>query len=380
MKTLQAIVELAQASPPGEVLALATVVKTRGSAYRRPGARMLVTPAGRSAGLISGGCLDGDVRERAQAVLASGRPCLVTYDSRSPADIVFGLGLGCSGIVQVLLEPVTAGDPAGLLAFLTACVNRRQVGRIATIFHETSAYLASRVLRWPDGALTSTCADDVVAAALLQLWQESASRRTALREMVLPDGQTAGVLLEAITPPVALTIFGAADDALPVAHLAKSIGWHVTVIDARPAYATPERFPTADAVHCLRPGALSESPQIVLTPESMVMIMTHHFNHDRDLLRFLLPRPPCYLGILGPKARTARLLEELAEEGLRFPDDTLAKIHGPAGLDLGAETPEEIAISIIGEMQSVLAQRGGGALRDRNAPIHDPVDQPIPLA
>ena len=188
------------------------------------------------------------------------------------------------------------------------------------------------------------------------------------------------MLIETVAPPVPLTIFGAGDDAIPLAQAAKLIGWHVTVIDARPAYATPERFPTADAVHCLRPEALLSSPHVVFPPETMAMIMTHNFTHDLELLRVLLPRPLRYLGALGPKSRTQRLLDALADAGVTFPDEALARLHGPAGLDIGAETPEEIAISIHGEMQAVLAQRNGGALRDRTAPIHDPVDQSFTTA
>ena len=376
MKTIQAIVELASTARPGDVLAMATVVKVRGSAYRRPGARMLMV-AGRTAGMISGGCLENDVRERAHEVIATGKPILVTYDSTAPDDIIFGLGLGCNGIVQVLLEPLIAGDDGNVLALLAACVARRQPGRIATIFQSEKIPLAARVLRWTDGRVTSTCNDPAVSAALAQALQENAARRNAVRDLEMPDGTSAGVLIETIAPPLPLTIFGAGDDAIPLAQMAKLLGWHVTVIDARPAFATPARFPDADAVHCLRPEALLDSARAVLSPESMVMMMTHNFAHDRALLRALLPRPLRYLGILGPKSRTQKLLDELAEEGVTFPEGNLARIHGPAGLDIGAETPEEIAVSIIGEMQAVLAQRIGGALRDRNAPIHDPVDQTL---
>ncbi len=380
MKTIQALVELAHTAPSSEVLAMATVVKVRGSAYRRPGARMLMLPDGRVAGMISGGCLENDARERCRKVMATGKPMLVTYDSTAPEDIVFGLGLGCNGIVQVLIEPVIAGDERGLLAFFGACLARRQPGRIATVFQSDTLALGTRMMRWPDGSVTSNFNDPAVSAALTRAFHETAARRAVLRQIELPEERTAGVFLETVAPPVALTIFGAADDAIPVAHLAKSIGWHVTVIDARPAYATAERFPDVDAVHCLRPEALLASPHFVLPPDSLVMIMTHSFTRDRELLRVLLPRAPRYVGLLGPKARTTRLLDELAEEGVVFPEENLARLHGPAGLDLGAETPEEIAVSIVGEMQAVLAGRGGGGLRDRTAPIHDPADQAFSVA
>ncbi len=375
IKTIQAILELAGKARAGEILALATVVNVRGSAYRRPGARMLVTSDGRSAGMISGGCLENDARERAQEVMAAGTPRLVTYDSTAPADIIFGLGLGCTGIVQVLIEPLTARDEGDFLAFLSACVARRQVGRVATVFQSDDFPLGARLLRWPDGRVTSTCGDDALSAALLQAFLETAPIRTAGRRVELPNGRAARVLIEAIAPSPSLTIFGAADDAVPVAQLAKLLGWHVTVIDARPAYATPERFPTADEVLCLRPELLPASPRFVLPPDSMMLIMTHNYTHDRALLRVLLPRATRYVGILGPRARTESLLQELAGEGITFTGEAVARLHGPAGLDVGAETPEEIAVSIVGEMQAVLAQREGGALRDRTGPIHEPTDQ-----
>ncbi len=373
MKTLQAIVELAARARPGEVLAMATVMKVRGSAYRRPGARMLMDSAGRTAGMISGGCLENDACERARAVLATGRPVLVTYDSTAPEDIIFGLGLGCNGIVQVLIEPLTVGEENGLLAFFAACVARRQTGRIATIFQSENVPIGARVLRWPDGRATSTCDDPAISAALIQVLVENAARRHAVRVIGYADGR-AGVLLETVAPPQPLTIFGAGDDAIPLAQAAKLLGWHVTVMDARPAYATAARFPMADAVLCEKPEALGSHSQAVFPPEAMVMIMTHSFTRDLTLLRALLPRDLRYLGILGPKSRTLRLLDALADDGVTFPAKNLARLHGPAGLDIGAETPEEIAVSIIAEMQAVLSQRPGGALRHRNAPIHDPVD------
>lgn len=173
---------------------------------------------------------------------------------------------------------------------------------------------------------------------------------------------------------LAFTLEEGGNRAMAQAPAAKSIGWHVTVVDARPAYATAERFPNADAVHCLPPEALLTSPHVVIPPESMVMIMTHRFMHDRDLLRVLLPRAPRYIGVLGPKSRTERQLGELTDEGVAFPEANLARLDGPAGVDIGAETPEETAVSTIGEMQAVLALRDGGALRDRT-PIHDPTEQ-----
>lgn len=377
MKTIQAIVELARGSHPDKPLAMATVVNVRGSAYRRPGARMLLTPGGRTAGMISGGCLENDARERCRRVLETGTPTLTTYDSTAPEDIVFGLGLGCNGVVEVLFEKLAPGDERGLLPFLGACVTRRQAGRIATVFRSASIAAGSRLLRWPDGSVTTSFEDPVLASALTEAFREADARRNAICAVTLPDGRNAEVLLECVTPPVSLTVFGAADDAIPVVNLAKSLGWHVTLIDPRSAYATRARFPAADAVHCLPPESFLASPQIVIAPDSLAIVMTHNFNHDVNILRALLPLRLRYLGLLGPKSRTGRLLDRLREEGVAVSEEVAGFVHGPTGLDIGAETPEEIAVSIVAEMQAVVSKRSGGALRDREAPIHDPVETPV---
>jgi xanthine/CO dehydrogenase XdhC/CoxF family maturation factor len=357
--------------------ALATVVYVKGSAYRRPGARMLVTASGRSAGMISGGCLEDDVREHARAVMAKGEPRLVTYDTTSPADIVFGLGLGCNGVVKVLIEPIAPGGECELLTFLAVCHDRRQSGRIATIFAAeeapASARLGARLLRWPAGDLTANFQDPALRAMLLKAMAETDGRRAAIRRLPLPDGGRLGVLLETIAPPVSLLVCGAGDDAVPLVQFATQLGWHVTVADARPAYAQSARFPRAAAVICARPEDMTD--HIAVNPETIAMIMTHSFARDKELLRFLLPRKCRYVGILGPRVRTQRLVDELAQEGTRFDEESLSRLHGPAGLDICAETPEEIAISIIAEMRAVIGHRDGGSLRQRVGGIHEPIDE-----
>jgi xanthine/CO dehydrogenase XdhC/CoxF family maturation factor len=361
--------------------ALATVVYVKGSAYRRPGARMLVTAAGRSAGMISGGCLEDDVREHARQVMATGEPRVVTYDTTSPSDIVFGLGLGCSGVVKVLIEPLGASDGCDLLTFLAVCHDRRQTGRIATIFSSENDIApvkpGARLLRWPDGNVTTNFDDPALRSRLLGTMDDTTGRRAAIRQLPCAEGGRMGVLLETIAPPTSLLLFGAGDDAVPVAQLAKQIGWHITVIDGRPDYAKPGRFPSADAVLCLRAEMLANHPQVNLTPQSVAMILTHSFTRDKELLRALLPRRLRYVGILGPRVRTQRLLDELAMDGVTFPGDMLDRLHGPAGLDISAETPEEIALSIIAEIRAVLGRREGASLRLRTGAIHEPIDETV---
>lgn len=384
MKEVEAILELADAAPAGSTLVMATVVKIKGSAYRRPGARMLLAPSGGKAGMISGGCLDGDVRERAMRVLASGKPELVTYDSTSPDDIIFGLGLGCNGVVQVLIEPVITGEGDGLLAFLADCRQQRRAGRIVTLFPDgrspSDIEAGTRLLLWPDGRVTASFSDDALRSCLLAAMRDTENRRHAIRHLSLPNGDRVSALIETIAPAPSLLLFGAGDDAVPVAQMAKAVGWHVAVVDARAEYAKPERFPQADEVLCLRPEAVGDDPRLAVKPETLVMIMTHSYSRDKELLKRLLPQAPRYIGALGPKVRTQNLIDELARDGVRFAPELLECLHGPAGLDIGAETPEEIAISVIAEMQAVLIRRPGGALRDKEGGIHDGVDRPLTVA
>jgi xanthine/CO dehydrogenase XdhC/CoxF family maturation factor len=334
--------------------------------------------------MISGGCLENDARERAREVMATGKPVLVTYDSTAPEDIIFGLGLGCNGVVKVMIEPLAPDDGAGFESFLSECLQRRLAGRIATVFEvdgkSAPIKAGSRLLRWPDGRVTASFQDRALMATLIHAMDASEGRRAATRRIRLGNGCDVGVLIETIAPPVPLIIFGGGEDAIPVANFAKLIGWDVTIIDARPAYALPERFPTADRVLCLRPESLLENPAVELSPQTVAMMMTHNFTHDKALLRRLLPTKLRYVGVLGPKSRTQKLLDELASEGITFSPECLSRLHGPAGLDIGAETPEEIAISIISEMRAVLADRNGGQLRDRIGSIHDGVDPVVAAA
>jgi xanthine dehydrogenase accessory factor len=379
MNELQAIVAMANQTEPGTALAMATVVKVQGSTYRRPGARMLLTASGDSAGIISGGCLEADVRERAQRVMTDGKACLATYDSTAPDDVVFGLGLGCNGIVQVLIEPLKSGENDNLVAFLAECQAQRRAGRMITLLRctqEPAVSAGTRLLRWPDGRITGHAMPPAIEAALRQALLIAPVKSATLQQIELADGATLEALVEEIAPPVPLVIFGGGDDAIPLARCADLLGWHITVIDARPAYANRERFPAADAVHCLRPEDLAECAQELLPPDALVVVMTHNYLQDLDLLRILLARRLRYLGALGPRARTQRLLDELHRDNGAIRPETLAALHSPAGLDLGAETPAEIALSLVAEMQATLACRPGGSLRNRQGGIHAPHDTP----
>jgi xanthine/CO dehydrogenase XdhC/CoxF family maturation factor len=176
-------------------------------------------------------------------------------------------------------------------------------------------------------------------------------------------------LLESVAPPTALVIFGAGDDAQPLARLARELGWHVTIADPRAAFATRERFPSVDAVIVGRADELVN--KVMLDADSVAVVMTHHYVHDVPLLRALLKRPLAYLGLLGPKKRAEKILEDFTREGVTISADERARLHAPVGLDLGADTPEQVALSIVAEIQAVIARRDGRPLRDRTGPIHE---------
>jgi xanthine/CO dehydrogenase XdhC/CoxF family maturation factor len=416
MKELRDIVAaFEQVKTGGKTAAIATLVKASGSTYRRPGARMLMTSDGQMVGSLSGGCLEGDVFEQAQAVIASGKPIVVQYDTMSDEDIIWGLGLGCNGVVQILIERVEAHSPLtqilhhppsppyqggnksqklaspepkeGLrgvnndsgarfgfnhLEFLSECLHQRQAGVLATVFHvegEVKAQVGTRLMVYPDGTIKSNIEDaDLVDKIRDDAWKALNDNRSTVKAYPLAAGK-AEVFIEVIQPPVPLMIFGAGHDAVPLVRLAQELGWYVTVVDNRQADSTQERFPSADEVILCRPEGISEA--VVLDNRTIAVVMTHNYLHDLELLKTLLPSPVRYLGILGPKSRTEKLFQELQEQGITPTETQLQRLYSPVGLNIGADTPEEIALSIVAEIQAVLANHSGGSLRNKLGPIHD---------
>jgi xanthine/CO dehydrogenase XdhC/CoxF family maturation factor len=344
---------------------LATVVRVVGSAYRRPGARMLF--AGSDAvGMVSGGCLESDLAERAAAVLHSGDAQVVVYDMRSPDDIIWGLGLGCNGEVRILMERLAPGQTPEHLPFLDGCLAARRPAVVATVF--AGSGLGRRVLLDAAGTVVLSLEDRdlgeaIVADARLAL----SERRSTVKRY---DFAEAEAFIEYVAPSIALRIFGAGNDARPLVRLAKALGWQVTVADDRPAYATTERFPEADAVLQLDFGAL-DPRRLALDERTPAVVLTHHFLHDIELLRLLLPSAAPYVGLLGPRRRREHLLIELERRGQRPTPEQLRRLYGPVGLDIGADTPEEIALAVLAEIRTVLSGHRGGFLRDRRAPLHE---------
>lgn len=329
MKELNAILQHLRRPGAAEGAVLATLVAVEGSSYRRPGTRLLRTAAGARIGTISGGCLEEDVCARAEAVARGGAPEVAVYDTTSENDLLWGVGTGCHGVVRVLLE--------------------RLPGRADWI----EALAANLAARRPTELAVAWGTPDRAG------WGTSLGG----------GGPAAGVFRETVRPPPALVVFGAGDDAAPLVRGAKELGWHVTVADVRPGLATRERFPEADALVAAPAAELAGRA----APEAgaLAVVMTHHYVHDLPLLGDLLPRPLSYLGLLGPRARAERILGDLEKQGRGPSPERRDFLRAPVGFDLGAETPEEVALSILAEMRAVLAGRDGRPLKHRSRPIHD---------
>jgi xanthine dehydrogenase accessory factor len=365
MRELDAILDAWRVLPPqGQPAVLSTVVHVVASAYRRPGARMLILPDGRRIGSISGGCLEGDVSKKAWWFTENGRPSLRVYDTSSDEDAVWEFGLGCNGIIEVLLERVDAPDACAALEFLDHCRQARRESVVAVVVRSAagSPYEpGQRLHSTREGAQGGALLPH--ASRLAPFVEEAFSTRRSLLAR-LPEAE---VFVEYTAPPTPLVIFGAGHDAMPLARIAARLGFRVTVADGRPAYATRDRFPSADRIVVMRPGRLLDG--IGITPETAVVMMTHNFPQDALLLPDVLRSRPFYLGLLGPARRTEKLFAQL---GL---NRAAVDVHAPVGLDIGAETPDAIALSIAAEIQAVLAGRSGLMLRHRRGPIHAPVPE-----
>lgn len=321
----------------GEPVALATVVSVRGSSYRRPGARLLVPATGPAVGLISGGCLEEEAARLARRAIELDAPVLVTIDHSSEDDELWGMGLGCRGVIDLLAEP-----PSMAAETLDALVEARRDGR------------ATFLLTGLDGdrrRLTETEAD--------ALGERAAVAVAHGRPTVIGD-----TILDAILPPLHLVVCGAGPDAAPLVAAGLRQGWRVTVADPRRSLLRPDRFPgaallDAEPVHAADAAGAG--------PWTAVVVMSHDYLRDAAFLRSFLGRGVPYLGVLGPRDRTERMLAELPA----LPSGAdVAALHAPAGLDIGADGSEPVATAIVAEILAVIHGRTGAPLRERPGPIH----------
>ncbi len=362
----------------GEKMALATIVAVRGSTYRRPGARLLVPEAGELIGNISGGCLENDVADVARIVMHEGMARVVSFDLTADDEAVWGWGLGCNGAIELFVEPADkAAEVAGALRI--ALEEERPISMVTVIESSVPGVeQGDRRLVKPDGSTERSFGDAALDAASRQAALELLSReRSEIRTLPGTTGE-AKAFVEVLEPPLRLLICGAGHDAAPLVRAADGLGWRPIVADDRAEFLNRERFPEAAGfVQLERPDDVANVAPI--DERTYAVVMTHNFLRDKDYVRSLIRSPVRFVAMLGPGARTQRLLTELRQEGVEIGEDDLARLHGPAGLDVGAEGPEEIAAAIVAEIVAVKRGREGGFLKHRPGPIHDretPARQP----
>lgn len=354
MKEIREILSEVAALEDSEKAVLATVVDLKGSGYRLPGARMLIKANGDATGTVSGGCLEADVLERAKRVLATGKAEVFTYDTTADENSVFSLNMGCRGVMRILLESVD--DASEIISALRKSRDEREWITAAVNISGAESIGERRFLGTASDSNLNLEAD-------LRTFSEASANFETIRYET--ENGTVEYAFERLVPPVQLYILGAGADAVPLADAAHGLGWEVNVCDHRPAFLTAERFPNCDGLIALERDKATEWNVDKLTA---FVLMNHNYDRDRAMLPGALASNAFYVGALGPKRRTQQILEELGDP---FDEEQLSRLRAPAGLDIGADTPEAIAISIIAEIQSVLKNRNGGPLRDRTASIYD---------
>ena len=318
-------------------LVLATVIRTQGASYRKAGAMMLIDANMNTSGLVSGGCLEDDLKAHAEGVFTSSKPVIVVYDlSQEEAASMWGLGLGCGGRIEVLLEQINKDNQFGGLTALRES------------FFSGLPCLLHKVVR--------SSSDEQVGSYTIESIEQSAREtQHAHGATSLPDNavencdRTQTTLSIPISPVKRLLVCGAGPDAIPLVKLATTLGWQVVLSDVRPAYLKPEFFPEAIQLICDNPGNIGVAQ---VGPIQAAVVMTHNVEHDCTWLQKLYALPIAYIGLLGPAARRDLLLDRA---GLAMEP----RLHGPAGLDIGATLPDEIALSILAQIHAALRQRSG---------------------
>ncbi len=372
MKEIREIIRAYEACrAAGRRAAMASVVHLDGSSYRRPGARMLVDDEGNLTGAISGGCLEGDALRRALLVINQQHPKLVTYDTTDEEDMTIGVQLGCAGVIQVLFEPLDVSRAVDPIHLLNKAVERRQRSVLVTLVdlvNRQADQPGMCLLMEADGTLTGELPHEGLHDALVADMRESLATGVSSFQQYVSDGKTLTAFVECIDPAVCLVAVGAGNDAIPLVRMADILGWETRVVDGRGTHARPERFMAACQILVSKPEKVLE--QLPMDDRTVFVLMTHNYHYDKAMLRALLERRARYIGALGPRKKLERMLGELKVEGFVPDDGQLSSVFGPVGLEIGAETAEEIALSILSEIKAVLSDKPGGMLREKQDVIH----------
>lgn len=363
MKELQDIIKAYdKAILQNKQTALVTVVKVEGSSYRRPGARMLVTEDGELTGAISGGCLEGDALRKALLAISEQKNKLVTYDTTDEEDAKFGIQLGCNGIVYILFEPINE-RPNNQIFLLKKIYEERKNAVLATVFNINKYAEQFGTCYFSNDNETINCnpiLKNKIEKEAINVLQNEQSRIYKYN-----DNE---VLFQFVQTPIRLVIIGAGNDAIPLMQVADCIGWEIIVADGRVTHATSQRFNKAKTIVSKADKLLNN---LQWDAQTAFVLMTHNYNYDVEVLKNLIALQSKYIGLLGPKEKRNRMLEELRQRGINIPETILDKIYAPVGLDIGAETAEEIAVSIVTEIKAVLSNKKGGMLRDKQSQIHE---------
>lgn len=338
----------------GAAMVMATVYETEGSTYSKAGHRILIADDGEYQGLVSGGCLEGDIAARARTVLAAHAPSAVTYDLRDEADDPWGLGVGCNGLIRVFLQPLSADadyEPFSSIA-RTASAHRAAVVASVITPGRTEA-VAGATMIWQPSATWTWGIDEQLGERLRHACSRCLKSGSASYQL---DAEGLGILCAPLIPVPRLLVLGAGLDAVPLVNMAAELGWSVSVADHRPAYLERGGFAAADRV--LNPDPRKLAQEVELDQFDAVIVMSHHLITDRIYLAQLVDADIGYVGLLGPAGRRERLLDELGAAGRELQP----RLKGPAGLDIGAQAPETIALSILAEMQACLSSATGRPL------------------
>ena len=360
-----------EALKAGKQMAVATVVSVEGSSYRQPGARMLITEDGRLTGAISGGCLEGDALKKSLHAMAQNKAIIVTYDTTDEDDAKLGVGLGCNGIIHILIEPVNSNNDSNPIRILKRVSEVRQRAVIITLFnlHNRKAFQPGTCFLYTENEkLVVNGADQILKEKLLADAENAINNELSQTVSYSYNDSILTGFVEYISPAVSIVIAGVGNDVKPLVSMAHLLGWEITIVDGRNNLPTRERFPNANQLIVSKPAlALS---QIYIDERTVFVLMTHNYNYDLAILQQLVTSCAVYIGVLGPKKKLTRMLDELQANSIYLTAEQQAKIYGPAGLNIGAESPEEIALSIVAEIKAVLSGKDGQSLKNIKGAIH----------
>lgn len=368
MKEIKAIIKAYDAIVPGTHAALATVVRVEGSSYRRTGARMLVLDNGMWTGGISGGCLEGDALKRARAAINNSRPTLITYDTTDDDPHQIGVGLGCNGVIDVLFTPLDLNSESNPVEILKSCVEAsRDTNVLLTITYLEGNWHnlnAGSVIKYTgrESLVVFNCGpiekqvNDKIASQMEEKKSAPAQFRT--------DTSRLEIFIEILPPEINVILMGHQYDVYPMSRLLKELDWRVSIcgdilkINPQIRSFTDEMVPSSDFA------------SLTIDYHTAIILMAHDYKTDKKNLLRALSTSASFIGMLGPRVRSEKIWKELADEGNKVSEADLERIYAPVGLDIGAVTPEEIALSLAAGIKAAFSKRDGNFLKFRETPIH----------